>query len=99
MEWRNQKMHRLQAKLDAGVKTMCQHPASPSLKSATRPVGTMGQCWPQPTPWLHHPAAQGPKEGEKPSISSNPFKRFPLACLGHMLTPGPITGSWDNGTL
>ena len=33
MEWRNQKMHRLQAKLDAGVETVCQHPASLHLSN------------------------------------------------------------------
>lgn len=56
-----------------------------------------GQGWPPPsrTPSPHSPGTQGKRN----PASVNPLKSLPLACLGHMLTPGPITGSWNNRIL
>lgn len=45
------------------------------------------------------PTAQGPGEGDKPSTLTSPRKGLSLACSGHVLSPGPIPGPWNNGTL
>lgn len=77
-----------------------QHAASlhvPARLPCTSPVAPVASLAP-PTPWVHHPAAQGPGQG-RDSIPSSPLQRLPLARLGHMPTLGPSTGSENNRVL
>lgn len=100
MKRRKQRVHRLQTKLGAR--------ASPCLPSAVLCISLSrhprARLAPPGRGWhhlLHGPITHCPGtwEGEKPSSPTNPLKRLSLACSGHMLTPGPITGSRNAGIL
>lgn len=72
--------------------------------ASLRPLSA-GPCIARRHPWgqaIHatpSPTAQGPGEGDKPSTLTSPRKGLSLACSGHVLSPGPIPGPWNNGTL